>query len=253
MKVLVCVKPGFNAEAEISISGNEIISSDNNLVINPFDEYAVEAAVQLKESYEAQVTVLTVGPIEEDQALRHSLAMGADDAVLIEIQNQSNFDSKSTARLICAFYEQHPEFDLIIFGRQTIETGSGLLPAQFARMAGLPFLGLAGKIEIGADIVIDRILDDKKLRVSSSLPAVTSVVQSIGEPRYPSFMGIRKAKNADILIWKPETDLLLSPDLQSLNIQNAIKVRSECVFIQGKDPRDLSQELVRRIMGEKIL
>jgi len=253
LKVLVCVKPVFNTEVEISISGNEIISSDNNLVINPFDEYAVEAAMQIKESYDAQVTVLTVGTIEEDQALRHSLAMGADDAVLIEIQNQSYFDSKSTARLISAYYEQNPEFDLIIFGRQTIETGSGLLPAQFARMTGLPFLGLAGKIEISTEIIIDRILDDRKLRVSSSLPAVTSVVQSIGEPRYPSFMGIRKAKKTEIILWKPGNDLLLSPDIQSLNIQNATRKRAECVFIRGDDPRDLSQELVRRIMGEKIL
>lgn len=253
MKVLVCVKPVFNSEVELSISENKIVSSDPDRVINPFDEYAVEAAIQLKENYNAQITALTVGTLEDDQALRHALAMGADEAVLIEIQDRLRLDSKSTARLIAAFFEQNPEFDLIIFGRQTIEVGSGLLPAQFARMAGLPFLGLAGKIEIGSEVEINRILDDRILRVSSRLPAALSVVQSIGEPRYPSFMGLRKAKKAEIPVWKPGDDLLPTPDVQSLNIQSAVKERADCVFIKADNPRALSQELVLRVMGEKIL
>lgn len=253
MKVLVCVKPVFNSEAEIDVNGTKISSTDSDLVINPFDEYAVEAALQLKERYDAHITAVTVGDPNQYEALRHTLAMGADEAVLIETPNCSSLDSKATALLIGAYFKEQSNFDLVIFGRQTIEYGSGLLPAQFSRIVGLPYLGLVGKIDINGELVIDRVLDDRILKVSCRLPASISVVQSIGEPRYPSFMGIRKSKKAEIPSWSPNVGYLPQNDLESLSKVKAVRQRSECVILRGEDPTSVSKELVNRIMGEKLL
>jgi len=253
LNILVCVKPVFNAEAEIQVVDGKVTSSEPELVINPFDEYAVEAAVQLKEKYDASITVLTLGTTEQIEAARHALAMGADEAFLAEIENASTLDTRSTARVIAAFIKEDPRFDLIIFGRQTVEFGSGLVPSQVARLTGLPFVGLAGKIDISEKLTVERVLDNTVLTVSAELPTVISVVQSIGEPRFPSFMGIRKAKKAEIPSWKPSNLLMPLTSVSSLSRTNANKDRGECVFISPDDPVKAAGELFDKIMAEKIL
>lgn len=253
MNILVCVKPVFNAEAEIQVLDGKVTSSEPELVINPFDEYAVEAAIQLKERFDAQVTILTLGAPEQTDAARHALAMGADEAVLAEIENAGVLDTRSTARVIAAFIKENPRFDLIIFGRQTIEFGSGLVPSQVARIADLPYIGLVGKIEINDKLTVERVLDDRVLTVSFELPAVISVVQSIGEPRFPSFMGIRKSKKAEILSWKPSNLLMPLTCVSSISRTIATKERAECVFLQTDDPATTAQHLFEKILEEKVL
>lgn len=253
MNILVCVKPVFNSEADLQVVDGKVISSEPDLVINPFDEYAVEAAAQLKERYDAKITVLTVGALERTEAARHALAMGADDAVLLEIENASELDTRSTARVLAAYIKENPTFDLIIFGRQTIEFGSGLLPSQFARITDLPYIGLVGKIEISDRLTVERVLDDTVLTVNTELPAVISVVQSIGEPRFPSFMGIRKAKKAEIPSWKPSNLLMPLTSVSSISRAIAAKDRGECVFIDATDPTTAAAELFEKILAEKVL
>src|SRR6188474_2887039 len=99
---------------------------------------------------------------------------------------------------------------MVVFGRQTLDNGSGLTPAQTARVLGWPMLGLAGQIKVDAaagsasspqGVQVERVIEEGRQIVKAKLPAVISVAQSIGEPRYPSFMGIRKASKAEIPIW----------------------------------------------------
>lgn len=251
MKILVCIKSVFDSEAEITVSDNKVTASEQELVINPFDEYAVEAAIQLKESVDAEVTVMTVGNGEQTEALRHALAMGADSAIVSEVESAGLLDTRSTSRVIAGFIKEHPGFDLIIFGRQTIEYGSGLVPSQVARLLDLPYIGLVGKIETEDGFMVERVLDDSVLRVTTDLPAVISVVQSIGEPRFPSFMGIRKAKKAEIPTWKPANLVLPLTRVGSISKTSADSGRSACVFISGDDPKKVSEELVKKIIEGK--
>ena len=145
---------------------------------------------------------------------------------------------------------------MIIFGRQTLDNGAGLTPAQTARVLGWPMLGLAGQIKVEAgSVTVDRVIEEGRQTVNAKLPAVLSVVQSIGEPRYPSFMGIRKASKATIPVWSlsdigataPAAIVtraeLMSPPVRETSVE----------IIAGETPAEIAEKLADKILAEKVL
>jgi electron transfer flavoprotein beta subunit len=143
-----------------------------------------------------------------------------------------------------------------VFGRQTLDDGSGITAAQTARALKWPMLGLAGQIKVdAANVKVERVIEEGRQSVSAKLPAVISVVQSIGEPRYPSFMGIRKASKAEIPVWSLN-------DL-GVNAPASIVTRNElvsppardtkCEIISGENPAEIAEKLAEKIMAEKVL
>lgn len=194
MKIITCIKQVPDSEAKVTAQNGQVAWGESPLVINPFDEYAVEAALQQKEASGATVTALCLGPESAKEALKHALAMGADEAILVSDAALENLDSQGAARVLAAAIQKIGEGSLVIFGRQTLDNGSGITAAQTARALGWPLLSFAGSIKTeGGKVTVERVLEEGKQTVSAGLPAALSVVQSIGEPRYPSFMGIRKA------------------------------------------------------------
>ena len=202
MKIIACIKQVPDSEAKVKAEGGQVSWGDAPLVINPFDEYAVEGALQQKEANDGStVTVICVGPESAKEALKHALAMGADEAILVSDPALNDLDTVGAARVLAAAIKK-VEGEMVIFGRQTLDNGAGLTPAQTARVLGWPMLGLAGQIKVEAgSVTVERVIEEGRQTVSAKLPAVLSVVQSIGEPRYPSFMGIRKASKANIPVW----------------------------------------------------
>jgi electron transfer flavoprotein beta subunit len=146
--------------------------------------------------------------------------------------------------------------DLLIFGRQTLDNGAGLTPAQTARVLGWPVLSLAGSIKVESNTVtVERVIEEGRQTVSAKLPAVISVVQSIGEPRYPSFMGIRKAAKAEIPTWTL-ADLGISAPaiLVSRTALVSPPVRDvACEIISGDTPEEIAEKLADKILAEKVL
>ena len=145
---------------------------------------------------------------------------------------------------------------MAVFGRQTLDNGAGVTPAQTARVLGWPMLGLAGQIKVqDGSVTVDRVIEEGRQTVSAKLPAVVSVVQSIGEPRYPSFMGIRKASKATIPVWSlgelgvsaPEAVVrrteLMSPPARETTVE----------IITGDTPQSIAETLVEKILAEKVL
>ncbi len=256
MKIIACIKQVPDSEAKVTAADGKISWGEAPLVINPFDEYAVEGALQQKEAQGGTVTALCIGPESAKDALKHALAMGADDAILISDPEIMELDTQGAARLLAEAIKKIGAADLVMFGRQTLDSGSGLTAAQTARLLGWPMLGLAGQIKVEADgVQVSRVIEEGRQNASSKIPAVLSVVQSIGEPRYPSFMGIRKASKAEIPIWSLQ-DLGISAPEQIVSRRELITPPSRevaCEFIGGDDPAAIAETLAEKILAEKVL
>jgi len=257
VKIIACIKQVPDSEAKVKAEGGQISWGDAPLVINPFDEYAVEGALQQREANSGStVTALCIGPESAKDALKHALAMGADNAILISDPALNELDTVGAARVLAAAIQKIGGVDMVMFGRQTLDSGAGLTPAQTARVLGWPMLGLAGQIKVDAGSVqVERVIEEGRQSVKANLPAVISVVQSIGEPRYPSFMGIRKASKAEIPVWSLN-DLSVSapaPLVKRNELMNPPARDTSVEIISGDSPAEIAEKLVDKILAEKVL
>jgi electron transfer flavoprotein beta subunit len=258
LKIVVCIKQVPDTTAKIVVEGGAITWGDSPLVMNPWDEFAVEAALTLKDELDASVTLISLGGESAKDALKNpGLAMGCDEAILISDAALANADSLATARVLSAAIRKIGEVDLAFFGRQSIDGDMGVTPAMVARLLGLPALTQVSKIvsvENGL-ICIERTDEEGRQVVESKLPAVISVSKDIGEPRYPSFMGIRKASRAQIPTWTM-ADLGLSAPHSVVSWSQVMspaerQVTSE--IISGNTPQEIAETLVEKILAEKVL
>ena len=258
MKIIACIKQVPDSEAKVKAEGGQVSWGDAPLVINPFDEYAVEGALQQKEASGGTVTALCVGGELAKDALKHALAMGADDAVLVSDAALNDLDTVGAARVLAAAINKIGGADMVIFGRQTLDNGAGLTPAQTARIIGWPMLGLAGQIKVDAtagSVTVERVIEEGRQTVSAKMPVVLSVVQSIGEPRYPSFMGIRKASKANIPVWSL-SDLGTSAPAAVVTrseLMNPPVQEKEVEMITGENAAEIADKLADKILAEKVL
>jgi len=262
LKIIACIKQVPDSEAKVKAEGGQISWRDAPLVINPFDEYAVEGALQQKEATSgassslSTVTALCIGPESAKEALKHALAMGADDAILVSDAALNNIDTVGAARVLAAAINKIGGVDMVVFGRQTLDSGSGLTPAQTARVLGWSMLGLAGQIKVqDGSVQVERVIEEGRQSVKAKLPAVISVVQSIGEPRYPSFMGIRKASKAEIPVWSLSDLGIPAPDaiITRTELMNPPARDTSVEIITGESPAEIAEKLADKILAEKVL
>lgn len=256
MKIIACIKQVPDSEAKVRAEAGKVSWGDAPLVINPFDEYAVEGALQQREANSGStVTALCIGPETAKEALKHALAMGADEAVLVSDPTANDLDTAGAARILAAAIQKIGA-DMVVFGRQTLDNGAGITPAQTARVLGWPMLGLAGQIKVqDGGVSVERVVEEGRQNVSAKLPAVISVVQSIGEPRYPSFMGIRKASKANIPVWSLG-DLGVSapePVVKRTELMNPPVRETAVEIISGESPAEIADKLTDKILAEKVL
>ena len=205
MKIVVCVKQVPDTAAKVVVEDGQVTWGDAPLVINPWDEYAVETALIQQETHGGDVTAISVGGEDAREALKHALAMGCGNAILISEPGLEKADSLLTAKILAAAIEEIGDVDAAFFGRQAIDGDVGVTAAQTARVLGWPALTLVSSItELNPSdnsVKVERSVEEGRQVVESHLPAVISVMKDIGEPRYPSFMGIRKASRAEIPVW----------------------------------------------------
>jgi electron transfer flavoprotein beta subunit len=257
LKIIACIKQVPDSEAKVKAENGKVTWGDAPLVINPFDEYAVEGALQQREaSSGSTVTALCIGPESAKEALKHALAMGADDAILVSDPALNELDTVGAARVLAAAIQKIGGVDMVVFGRQTLDNGAGVTAAQTARILGWPMLGLAGSIKVqDGSVTVDRVIEEGRQTVSAKVPAVVSVVQSIGEPRYPSFMGIRKASKANIPIWSLGDLGISAPSsvVKRMELMNPTVQNTEIEIITGEIPAEIANKLADKILAEKVL
>jgi electron transfer flavoprotein beta subunit len=255
LKIVACVKQVPDTAAKVSVENGKVGWGDAPLVINPWDEYAVEAALQMKEKQGGTVTVITVGGEMAADALKHAIAMGCDDAILINDPALSNMDTQAVARVIAAAVKKLDGVDLIYFGREGMDGNSGLVASQTARLLGIASLTFASVVNFdGGTLRVERATEEGRQIINSKIPAAISIIKDFGEPRYPSFMGIRKASKAIIPTWTL-ADLGIAaplPVISTVEILNPPGREVNCEIISGT-PDEVAEKLADKILAEKIL
>ena len=200
MNIVVCVKQVPDTEVERSLlpGTNTVDRAGADGVINYLDEFAIEEALKIAEAHGGEVTILTMGPEKAAESVRKALSMGADKAVHVVDDALAGSDALASS-LVLAEALKTVGFDLAVFGCESTDARTGLVPAMVAERLGVAQLTLAAKVDIsGSQVTIRRVTDDGIATVTGSLPAVVSVNEKINEPRYPTFKGIMAAKKKPV-------------------------------------------------------
>ncbi|RDU36255.1 electron transfer flavoprotein subunit beta [Neobacillus piezotolerans] len=253
MNIFVLMKRTFDTEEKISLSGGKINEDGAEFIINPYDEYAIEEAIRVRDAQGGEVTVVTVGTEEAEKQLRTALAMGADKAVLINTEDDvENGDQFTTAKILAEFLKDK-EADLILGGNVAIDGGSGQVGPRVAELLGIPYVTTITKLEIdGGTAKIVRDIEGDSEVVEASLPLLVTAQQGLNDPRYPSLPGIMKAKK------KPLDELELDDlDLEEDDVEAKTKTieifmppKKEAGRILQGDLQDQVKELTQLLHSE---
>ncbi|MBY0096695.1 electron transfer flavoprotein subunit beta/FixA family protein [Mesobacillus maritimus] len=220
MNIFVLLKRTFDTEEKITIAKGAINEEGAEFIINPYDEYAVEEAIQLRDNHGGEVTVVTVGNEEAEKQLRTALAMGADKAVLINTEDDLESGDQFTTAKILAQYLEDKEADIILAGNVAIDSGSGQVGPRVADLLDIPYVTTITKLEIsGETVTVVRDVEGDSETIETKLPVLVTAQQGLNEPRYPSLPGIMKAKK------KPLEELELDDlDLDEDEVEAKTKV-----------------------------
>lgn len=201
MNSIVCIKqvPG-TTEVRIDKDTNTLVREGVDSIINPFDTYAIEEGIRLKERFGGKTTVLTMGPPQAEAALREAISVGADEGMLISDRAFAGSDTWATSYVLSKAVSRVGECDLIITGKQTMDGDTGQVGPELAQMLGIPFVGYVSAIEEADNgrIRLRRMVDEGYEVVEAPLPCIISVVKEINVPRVPSIRGTMKSKSARI-------------------------------------------------------
>jgi electron transfer flavoprotein beta subunit len=203
MNILVCVKQVPDTETRFKLDGTEIVTEGIQYVVNPYDEYALEEAIQLQEARGGTVTVISLGPERAREAIMTALALGADEAIHLSAPEFQGGDAIATARALAAAI-QKLEYDIIFCGRQSVDEDNGQVGILVAEMLGLPHVAIITKLAVaedGTSARAEREVEGGKAVIDTPLPAVFTAQKGLNEPRYPSFRGIRMARKKPQQLW----------------------------------------------------
>ncbi len=204
MNIIVMVKQVPNAaEVRINPETNTLVRDGVPSIINPYDMYAIEEALRLREKHGGKVTAITMGPPQAAEALKEAVSMGVDDVVLLSDRAFAGADTWATSYALSMGIKKIGSYDLVIAGKQAIDGDTAQVGPETADMLGIPFVAYVRKIEevsLGR-MVVERLMDNGYDIVETALPALITVVKEINEPRLPSLKGKMKAKSLKITPW----------------------------------------------------
>ena len=262
MKIVVCVKQVPDTADIKWTENNTMIREGVESIMNPFDEYAIETALRLKENVaDTTVTVLTMGPPQAKDVLKRALAMGADDAILITDKKFAGADTQATSRTLAkAIKEKAGDFDLILCGQFAIDGDTAQTGPSIAEHLSLPQITFAKEIEISNNVVIGkREVEEGIQRVEMQLPGLVCMLKCDYEPRMPSIKGVMKANRTEI----PEIGM---EALGLIHEQVGIKgsptwvskafrppVRKSGEIINMEDSKEVAKVLVEKLKNDKVL
>jgi len=230
-------------------------------VVNPYDPQATEAALRLKDAAgEGKVTVISLGPDSARDAIKHALAMGADEGVLLNDPSFEGIDNFQTAVALAKAIQKVGPFDLILMGRAAADWDMGVVPTGVGEILGVPVVTVAKAIDrTGSGIKVERVLDDGFQTVEVGLPAIVSISNEFGEPRYPQLRQIMLAAKKTVQVWSA-ADIGLGGDetgaanrwlpLEALYVP---KVESNVEIIEGETPEEKARTLAQKLRAAKLV
>jgi len=206
LHAVVCIKSvPDTTEVRINPETNTLMRSEVESVINPFDTYAIEEAIRLKEAHGGKVTVITMGPPKAEKELKEAVAMGCDEAVFLCAREFAGADTWCTAYTLAQAIRKLGDYDVVLCGRQAVDGDTGQVGPGIANQLGVPQLTYVSKLRAldpeAGTIEVERLVEEGREIVASRLPALLTVVKDINQPRYPTFRGIRAARRMEIPQW----------------------------------------------------
>ena len=262
MKIIVCVKQVLDTSSSIEIQNEEVISPGSSRIINPYDEFAVEESVRIKEKKpDTEITLLSLGPEGFKDSIKKALAMGADKAIHLCDQKFEGLDSHALAKVLACSIEKIP-YDLILCGRQAVDVDMAQTGPALATFLGIPFVTVVTGIEFSSDFraaKITRQVEGGSEMREMSLPILLTCQKGLNEPRLPSLKGIMAAKKKEVLIQSAE-DIGIDPGTLDAENNRVVEVnlslppeRKKGIILEGTD-KEISGELVRVLReDEKII
>lgn len=244
MKIAVCVKQTFDTEAKITLRDGKISDEGINLIINPYDETAVEEALRIKEAQGGEVVVVSAGSDRAIEAIRQALAMGADRGILVNMPD-GNTDEYARA-IILAEALKGVGADLILCGHVAADDGSSQVPTRIAEVLGIPHANVVTKLELaGGKATCTREVDGGTEIMEVSLPAVITCQVSMNEPRYPSMKGIMAAKKKPV-----ETVAAAAAESKAKIIEVSLPAAKQAGKKIEGEPEDTGKQLAAWMLNE---
>lgn len=254
MNSIVCITqvPDTEAKIKIAAGGKTIDEAGIKFIVSPYDEFALEEAIKIKEAKGGDVTVLTFGPDRAAQALRECLARGASKAIHVKGDTEG-IDSLGIARILAAAIKGQP-FDVVFLGKMGVGTDNALVGPMLAELLDLPQLNVVTKVELGEGTVrAHREVEGGEEVIEAPLPALIAAQKGLNEPRYASLKGIMAAKKIPIET-KSVADLGLSEaDLKGRVVIESLEMPPEKAAgrrIDATDPAAAAKEIVQYIQSE---
>jgi len=201
MNIVVCIKqvPDTAAQIKINAEGKSIDRSNLNYVLNPYEEYAVEEALRIKEKFGGEVVLITIGPKRAEDALRTALAMGADRALHICDERIAGSDHLGLAKILAKVIGEM-KFDVVLCGKLAVDDNSAQVGARLAELLNIPQVTAIAQLEIEQDgkVKAHREVEGAKEVIETRLPALFTAEKDLNKPRYPSLPGIMKARTKEV-------------------------------------------------------
>ncbi|NLV74400.1 MAG: electron transfer flavoprotein subunit beta/FixA family protein [Chloroflexi bacterium] len=209
MHIIVCIKSVPDTTVvEVNPEDNTLRRDQVGSQINPFDLYAIEEAIRLREIHGGSVTVLSMGPQAAEKELREALAIGCDAAVLLSSRAFAGSDTWATAYTLALAIQQLAPYDLVICGRQAIDGDTGQVGPGIAAHLGIVQLTYVSRISAldtaAGSIRVERLLEEGVEVVEAQLPTLLTVLKDINQPRFPTPRSLRRAQRAEVAIWGPD-------------------------------------------------
>ncbi len=243
MKLLVCVSktPDTTTKIAFNEDGTAFNSSGVQYIMNPYDEwYALVRALELKEAAGGSVTLINVGPAENDTVIRKGLAIGADDAVRIDTEPQSAY---AVARQIAHYVEEQGGYDIIFLGKETIDYNGSEVGSMLAELLDMPFLSYASHMEMeGETAVVQRDIEGGVESIAVKPPFVISAAKGLAEQRIPNMRGIMMAKRKPLNVVAPQ-------DIEDPSVAVHYQLPDDKGSVKLVDPENMD-ELVRLLHEE---
>jgi electron transfer flavoprotein beta subunit len=261
VNIVVCVKQVLDPEAPASAykvddETKSMIQKGVPPVISPFDENALEAALRIKDTHEANITILSMGRNLSKAVLRKTLAAGGDKLILLEDELFHNLDSYATATILATPIRKIGVYDIILAGIQAADWNAGLVGSGIAEILGIPSVTTAQKVELnGGNVLIERLVSDGYEIIESSSPVLITVSNELGELRSTTIQEVMSAQKKPLTIWNSQ-DLGIEMIPRGRNKLCSLIIpqkKDMCEMVTGETEDELGINLALRLWDKKII